>query len=245
MRRARRVLAVPEGHSCRRARRRRDDHAIVLDRVDAPRRRAELKHVADARLVHELLVQFAESRAIGEIDGVEAAVGNRAAGNDRDHARAARRGERVADAIPAETSVELRRDVGRILPRQHRQHFVERRARECVVRIRAADEIEERRARPIVVDRRRRRRSPAPARRARSARRASARRRRRASRARRRASPARRRGTSARTRRGSPRRASVRRGRRAAVRWRRAWATAVAARDRPSRCRCPARASSC
>ena len=49
VRRARRVLAVPEGHSRRRARRRRHDHAIVLDGVDAPRRRAELKDVADAR----------------------------------------------------------------------------------------------------------------------------------------------------------------------------------------------------
>ena len=65
--------------------------AIVLDRVDAPRRRAELKHVADARFVNELLVELAESRAVGKVDGVEAAVGNRAAGDHGDHARAARR----------------------------------------------------------------------------------------------------------------------------------------------------------
>ncbi len=37
-------------------------------------------------------------------------------------------------------------------PDEHRQHFVERGARQLVVRIRAAHEIEQRRARPIVVD---------------------------------------------------------------------------------------------
>ena len=45
-------------------------------------------------------------------------------------------GERVGDAIPAEPRVELRGDVGRILAREHRQHFVERRAGERVVRVR-------------------------------------------------------------------------------------------------------------
>ena len=91
VRRARRVLAVPEGHPRRRARRGRDNHPIVLDSVHAPGRRAELKHVADARLVDELLVQFAKPRPIGEIHGVQAAVGNRAAIHDRHESRAAER----------------------------------------------------------------------------------------------------------------------------------------------------------
>ena len=136
-----------------------------------------------------------------------------------DHARAARRRERVGDAIPTDPRVELRGDVGRILARQHREHFVERRARELMVRIRAPHEIEQRGARPVVVDRRRmatitcastssafcttRVGSTSPL-----AHRAQ----------RRRASPSRRRGTSARTRRDSPRRASGRRDRRAAAR---------------------------
>ena len=91
VRRARRVLAVPEGHSRRRARRRSHDHAIVLDRIDAPRRRAELKDVADARLVHELLVELTEARAVGQVDGVEAAIGNRSTINHRDESCAAER----------------------------------------------------------------------------------------------------------------------------------------------------------
>ena len=119
---------MPEGHSRRRARRGSHDHAIVLDRVHAPRGRAELEYVADARLVHEFFIQLAESRAVGEVDGVESAIRNRAAGDDGHHARASRRGERVVDAVPREPRIELRRDVGRILPSEHREHFVERRA---------------------------------------------------------------------------------------------------------------------
>ena len=58
--RAGRVLAFPEGHARRRAWGRRHDHAIVLDRCHAPGGRAELKHIAHSRLVHELLIQLAE-----------------------------------------------------------------------------------------------------------------------------------------------------------------------------------------
>src|SRR5688572_4713480 len=101
--RARHVFAVPEWHPRGRARRRRHDDAIVLDGPYAPGARAELKHVADTRLVHELLVQLAESRAVGEVDGVEAAVGNRAAGDHGDHATPARAGERIRHAIPRDT----------------------------------------------------------------------------------------------------------------------------------------------
>src|SRR6185437_9573767 len=83
MRRARGVLAVPEGHSCGRARRRCDDDAVVLDGVHAPSGRAELEDVADASLVNELFVELAQACAVRKIDGVEAAVGDRAAGDDR------------------------------------------------------------------------------------------------------------------------------------------------------------------
>ena len=44
---SRHELAVPEGHARRRAGRGHDDDPIVLDRADAPRRRAELKDVAN------------------------------------------------------------------------------------------------------------------------------------------------------------------------------------------------------
>src|SRR5437868_286431 len=44
MRRPGSILAVPEGHPRGRAWRRYHDHAIVLDALDAPRGRAELKN---------------------------------------------------------------------------------------------------------------------------------------------------------------------------------------------------------
>src|SRR5919198_5105382 len=89
VRRPRGVLAVPKGHSRRRARSRRDDDAVVFDGVHPPGRRAELEYIADARLVDEFLVQFAEPRPVGEIHGIEATIGNRAAIHDRDESRAA------------------------------------------------------------------------------------------------------------------------------------------------------------
>ena len=90
MKRAGHVLAVPERHPRRRARCRRDDDAIVLDRRDAPGARAELKDVADTGLVHELLVELAESRAVGEVDGIKPAVRDRATGDDGRHPTGAR-----------------------------------------------------------------------------------------------------------------------------------------------------------
>ena len=91
VRRPRRKFAVPEGHPCRRSRRRCHDHAIVLDGVDAPGRGAELKYIADARLVDEFLVQFAESRPVGQIHGIESAIGNGPTVYHRDEPGAAER----------------------------------------------------------------------------------------------------------------------------------------------------------
>jgi hypothetical protein len=85
MKRAGHVLAVPEWHPRRRARRRRDDDAVVLDRRYAPGARSELKDVAHPRLVYELLVQLAQSRSVGEVDGIEPAVRDRATGDDGRH----------------------------------------------------------------------------------------------------------------------------------------------------------------
>ena len=53
------VFAVPERHPRWHSGRVRDDDAIVLDRRDSPRRRAELKDIAHPRLVHELFVELA------------------------------------------------------------------------------------------------------------------------------------------------------------------------------------------
>src|SRR5919109_1221736 len=70
------VLSLPEGHPRRSARCRVNDHAVVLNGRDAPRGGAQLEHVAYPRLVHELLIQLAKSRAVGKRDSVEAPIGN-------------------------------------------------------------------------------------------------------------------------------------------------------------------------
>ena len=114
--------------------------AVVLDALDAPGGGAELEGVADARLVHELLVQLAEARAVRQVHRVEPAVGDRAAGDRRHQARAARGREVVGDAVPDHARVELRRDVRRVLAGEHGERLVEGGARQRVVRVGAAHE---------------------------------------------------------------------------------------------------------
>src|SRR3954469_6878948 len=53
-------VALPERQPARVSGRRRDEHPVVSDVLDAPRRRAESEDVADARLVDHLLVQLAD-----------------------------------------------------------------------------------------------------------------------------------------------------------------------------------------
>ena len=162
------------GIRARRAGRRDDDHPVVLDRGDPPRRGAELKDIADPRLVHELFVELPEPSAVGKVHRIEAAIGNRPAGDDRHHPAAPRPGDAPAHTVPGEPWLQLAREIGRILPGQHRQRLVEHRSREPVIRIRPPHEREERVRRGLLRRCDRDERS-APARRARSAARASAR----------------------------------------------------------------------
>ena len=148
--RPRRELAVPEGHPRRRTRRGSHDDTIVLDRADTPARGAKLEHIAHTRLVHELFVELTEPRAVREVHGVEPAIRNRAARDHRHHPRRARPRQSIVDAIPRYPRLELRRQLRRIFSRQHRQHLVEHRAREPVIRIRAAHEGERIACGPVV-----------------------------------------------------------------------------------------------
>src|SRR6185437_14229122 len=107
---SRRVFAVPERHPRRRTRCWRHYHAIVTYLRDAPRGGSQLEDVADARLVHEFLVQLAESRAVREIHGVETAVRDRAAGYHGRHPARARTSEPVGRTIERDARLQLRRD---------------------------------------------------------------------------------------------------------------------------------------
>src|SRR5436305_1123474 len=55
-----------------------DDHPVAGDLLDAPRRRAEQEDLAGPGLVDHLLVELAHAAAVGEVDRVHAAVGDRA-----------------------------------------------------------------------------------------------------------------------------------------------------------------------
>ena len=97
-------VALPERQAPGQARRRRDEHAVVGDVLDAPRARAEGEQVADARLVDHLLVELADpapgTLAGGEEDGVQPAVGDGAAGGDGEALGAAAPGEGVGRGGP-------------------------------------------------------------------------------------------------------------------------------------------------
>ena len=77
------LVALPERQLAGLPRRRRDEHPVVGDVLDAPRRRAEGEDVTDARLVDHLLVELADPATgpltRGEEDGIQPAVGDRAA----------------------------------------------------------------------------------------------------------------------------------------------------------------------
>src|SRR4029079_5862924 len=104
--------------------------AIVLYCCDAPGCRSELEYIPNARLVDELLIELAESRAVGQIRGVKTTVRYRPARDDRSHSRTAVCGDSISHFIPRNARFELTRNVRRIFSGKHRQHFVERQSRE-------------------------------------------------------------------------------------------------------------------
>ena len=122
-------VGLPERHLAGLAGRRRDEHPVVGDLLDAPARGAEQERLADAALEHHLFVELADARArtalAGEEDAVEAAVGNRAAVGDGDPLRPLARGQRVLEPIPGEARPKLGELVRRIAAREHVEHAFE------------------------------------------------------------------------------------------------------------------------
>ncbi len=143
------AVAVPEGHLSWLSGRGRHEDAIARDRVRAPRARAEKEHLTLTELEDHLLVELADAlsallAAGREEDAVEAAVGDRAAVDDREALAARARAERVLQAIPSDARAELGELVGGVAPGEHVEHALERAPREIAVRRGAADQVEAR-----------------------------------------------------------------------------------------------------
>ena len=119
------ALAVPERHRPRHARRRRDDHAVARDLLDAPGGGAEQERLPRARLVDHLLVQLAHPAPVGQVDAEQPPVRDGAGVGDRERTRALPRADRARDPVPDDPRAqlgELRRGVAAV---EHVQHVVE------------------------------------------------------------------------------------------------------------------------
>src|SRR5665811_1717881 len=111
----------------------RDDDAVAGDFLDPPAGGAEQERLAGPSLVHHLLVELADAAAVGQRDGVETAVGDRAGVGDRELARAATRADRAGDAVPDDARAQLAELLGGIAPVEHVEHVLEQLARELGV----------------------------------------------------------------------------------------------------------------
>ena len=121
-----RAVALPERRLGGLARRGRDDDAVDGDLLDAPRRRAEHEALADAALVHHLLVELADAPAVGQEHAEEAAVGDRAAALHRDRCAPSRATDATFDAVPHDARSQTGEPIGRIAAREHVERLAER-----------------------------------------------------------------------------------------------------------------------
>ena len=95
-----RTVTVPERHAARFTRRGSHNDSIAGDLGDTPRRRAEQEGLADAALVDHLLVELADTSAVGEEHSEQAAVGDRPRVGDREPLGAVARPYPTRGAIP-------------------------------------------------------------------------------------------------------------------------------------------------
>ena len=132
---------MPEGHLARLTRRGRDEHAIVRDLFDAPRRCAERERLAHLAFEHHLFIELADAHRpirAGEEHAVQAAIGNRSGvGNGHAPGAFAPR-DRVVHAVPRDARAQLRELVRGVAARQHVEHPLEHPQTEIRVRRGAA-----------------------------------------------------------------------------------------------------------
>ena len=143
--RAAHAVAAPERHGARRARRGGHDHAVAGDLLDPPGGRAEQEGLPGAGLVDHLLVQLADPAPVGQVDAVEAAVGDRAGVGHRELQRAAAGADGVLHAVPDDARPQLGELLGGVAAVEHVEHAVEQLARQLGERVGAPHGLVERR----------------------------------------------------------------------------------------------------
>jgi hypothetical protein len=123
-------VAAPERHLAGHARRRRDEHAVGRDLLDAPARSAQDEDLTLARLEHHLFVELTHAPALllvvtGQEHAVQAAVRDDAGVGDRQALAAFARLEPVVLAVPRDARPQLGELLGGVAPRQHVEHGLE------------------------------------------------------------------------------------------------------------------------
>ena len=140
------AVAAPERQPGGLSRCGHDQDPVVGDLGDPPARRAQRDHVSWPRLVNHLLVEFTYPRGLfgisGQIDGEQAAVGDRAAGCHRQPLRAGAGGQRARVAVVHQPRAQLGELGGRVLAGKQVQRCLERAAWQRRKRGAAPDRVE-------------------------------------------------------------------------------------------------------
>jgi hypothetical protein len=133
------LVAVPERHLPRLARRGRDHHPVAADLLDAPGGGAQDDGLARPALVDELLVELPHPAALGREHPEQPAVGDGAAAGDGEHAGARAGGQRAGDAVPDDARTQLGELVAGVAACQHVEHVLQRLPREVGERVGTPD----------------------------------------------------------------------------------------------------------
>ncbi len=135
------AVAPPERDGAGGPRRRGDDHPVAGDLLDPPGGRSEEEGLARARLVDHLLVELADAAAVGKVDPVEAAVGDRPRIGHRQLARAPAAADGSGGSVPGDPRAQLGEALGGIAPVEHVEDVLELFAAELAERLRGGDHV--------------------------------------------------------------------------------------------------------
>ena len=133
-------VALPEGDGARHSRRGGDDHPVAGDFLDPPGGRAEQEGLPRPGLVDHLLVELPDPAAVGQVDAVEAAVGDRAGVGDDQRAGPFAAVHRAGGAVPDDPRPQLGEAIGGVAPVEHVEDVLELLAGEVLEGLRRGDQ---------------------------------------------------------------------------------------------------------